>query len=89
MMNFKTPALIAALAVAATSSFAASDNIQDDLMAAKADVKALSAQLETMGVDVDSTVDFNGPVTFTQQEAAYSEKAAELQSQLETIRQAN
>lgn len=88
-MNFKTPALIAALTLAASTSFAASDNVQDDLLAVKAQVKALSAQLEEMGVQADDTVDFNGPTTFTQQESAYAEKAAELQRQFNTINQAN
>lgn len=87
-MNLKTPALIAALSLTATAGFAESSTV-DDYRTAKADVKALSAQLETMGVSVDDTVDFNGPTTFAEKQAAYEMKAAELQEKFNKVNQSN
>lgn len=89
-MNFKTPALIAALTLAASTSFAASDdNLRDDYLGAQAHAKALSAQLETMGVDADATVEFNSPATLSQKVSAYEGKIAELQGQFDSARSAN
>lgn len=85
-MNFKTSVMIAALT---SATFAASSSTIDDYRTAKADVKALSAQLETMGVAVDGMVDFNEPTAFSQKQAAYEMKAAELQKQFNAAHQSN
>ena len=84
-MNFKTPALIAALALTATASFAASDenNLLDNYLDAQAHAKALSAQLETMGVDSNPTVEFNSPATLSQKLDAYQDKIDSLQAQFD------
>ncbi|WP_067098385.1 hypothetical protein [Marinomonas atlantica] len=88
-MNFKTSALIAALTLSATASFAASDNnLQDDYLDAQAHAKALSAQLDTMGVDANATIDFNSPVTLSQKVEAYHDKISDLQGQFESARAA-
>lgn len=90
-MNFKTPSIIAALALTATTSFAASDenNLLDDYLEAQAHAKALSAQLESMGVESNPTVEFNSPATLSQKLDAYQDKLAELQNQFDTVRSAN
>ncbi|MBM6551854.1 hypothetical protein [Marinomonas ostreistagni] len=84
-MNFKTPALIAALALTATTSFASSDenNLVEDYLNAQAHVKAISAQLESMGVEHDANVEFNNPTPLTLKLDAYEDKLAELQSQFD------
>lgn len=90
-MNFKTPALIAALTLTASASFASGDenNLLDNYLDAQAHAKALSAQLETMGVDSNPTVEFNSPATLSQKLDAYQDKVTELQSQFDTVRSAN
>ncbi|CUB04216.1 hypothetical protein [Marinomonas fungiae] len=90
-MNFKTPALIAALTLAASASFASGDenNLLDNYLDAQAHAKALSAQLETMGVESNPTVEFNSPATLSQKLDAYQEKVSELQDQFDTVRTAN
>ena len=90
-MNFKTPAIIATLALTATASFASGDenNLLDDYLDARAHAKALSAQLETMGVESNPNVDFNSPATLSQKLDAYQDKISDLQSQFDTVRTAN
>lgn len=90
-MNFKTPALIAALALTASASFASGDenNLLDDYLDAQAHAKALSAQLETMGVESNPNVEFNSPATLSQKLDAYQDKISDLQSQFDTVRIAN
>lgn len=90
-MNFKTPALIAALALTASASFASGDenNLLDDYLDAQAHAKALSAQLETMGVESNPNVEFNSPATLSQKLDAYQDKISDLQSQFDTVRTAN
>ncbi|MBJ7550601.1 hypothetical protein [Marinomonas ostreistagni] len=90
-MNFKTPALIAALALSASASFAASDenNLLDDYLDAQAHAKALSAQLETMGIESNPNVEFNSPATLSQKLDAYQQKVDELQSEFDTVHSAN
>ncbi|MCO4785098.1 hypothetical protein [Marinomonas atlantica] len=81
-MNFKTPAMIATLTLAASATFAAGDNnLQDDYLDAQSHAKAISAQLETMGVDTNPNVEFNSPTTLSQKVDAYEEKIDTLQSQ--------
>ncbi|MAF15258.1 MAG: hypothetical protein CMG93_04695 [Marinomonas sp.] len=90
-MNFKTPAIIATLALTATASFASGDenNLLDDYLDAQAHAKALSAQLETMGVESNPNVEFNSPATLSQKLDAYQDKISDLQSQFDTVRTAN
>lgn len=90
-MNFKTSALIAALALTATASFAASDenNLLDDYLEAKAHAQALSSELETIGVKSNPKVEFDGPATLSQKLDAYQAKIADLQGQFDISHQAN
>jgi len=90
-MNFKTPAIIATLALTATASFASGDenNLLDNYLDAQAHAKALSAQLETMGVESNPNVEFNSPATLSQKLDAYQDKISDLQSQFDTVRIAN
>ena len=90
-MNFKTPAIIATLALTATASFASGDenNLLDDYLDAQAHAKALSAQLETMCVESNPNVEFNSPATLSQKLDAYQDKISDLQSQFDTVRTAN
>ncbi len=90
-MNFKAPAIIATLALTATASFASGDenNLLDDYLDAQAHAKALSAQLETMGVESNPNVEFNSPATLSQKLDAYQDKISDLQSQFDTVRTAN
>lgn len=89
-MNFKTPALIAALTFTATASFAASDNnLHDDYLSAQAQAKALSAQLDTMGVESNPNVEFNSPATLSQKVDAYEAKISDLQGQFDSAHSAN
>lgn len=90
-MNFKTPAIIATLALTATASFASGDenNLLDNYLDAQAHAKALSAQLETMGVESNPNVEFNSPATLSQKLDAYQDKISDLQSQFDTVRTAN
>lgn len=87
-MNFKTPTLIAALTLVASASFASGDenNLLDDYLDAQAQAKAISAQLETMGVDSNPMVEFNSPATLSQKLDAYEDKISELQDQFDTVR---
>ena len=84
-MNFKTPALIAALTLTASASFAASHetNLVEDYLNAQAHVKAISAQLDEMGVEHNADVNFSNPTPLTQKLDAYEDKLAELQSQFD------
>lgn len=90
-MNFKTPAIIATLVLTASASFASGDenNLLDNYLDAQAHAKALSAQLETMGIESNPSVEFNSPVTLSQKLDAYQDKIDDLQSQFDTVRTAN
>ncbi|MBJ7551654.1 hypothetical protein [Marinomonas ostreistagni] len=89
-MNIKTSALIAALTLSASASFAASDhNIQDDIYDAQAQAKALSAQLETMGIESNPNVEFAQPTTLSQKLDAYETKIDELQGQFDSAHMSN
>ncbi|SBS30577.1 hypothetical protein MAQ5080_01714 [Marinomonas aquimarina] len=90
-MNFKTPALIAALTLTASASFASGDenNLLDNYLDAQAQAKALSAQLETMGVESNPIVEFNSPATLSQKLDAYQDKISDLQDQFDTVHKAN
>lgn len=84
-MNIKAPALVAALTFAASASFASGDenNLLDDYLDAQAHAKALSAELETMGVESNPSVEFNAPATLSQKLNAYEHKIDELQHQFD------
>lgn len=86
-MKFTTTALIAALTLSATASFASSDenNLVENYLDTKAHVKAISAQLETMGVEHDANVEFNSPATLSQKLDAYEDKLAELQGEFDVV----
>lgn len=86
-MNFKTPAIIATLALTASVSFASGDenNLLENYLDAQAHAKALSAQLETMGVESNATVEFNSPATMSQKLDAYKEKIGALQAQFDSV----
>ncbi|MEC8484260.1 MAG: hypothetical protein VXY99_10615, partial [Pseudomonadota bacterium] len=75
----------------ASASFASGDenNLLDDYLDAQAHAKALSAQLETMGVESNPNVVFNSPATLSQKLDAYQDKISDLQSQFDTVRTAN
>ena len=94
-MNFKTPAIIATLALTASVSFASGDenNLLDNYLDAQAHAQALSAQLETMGIESNPTVEFNSPATLSQKLDAYENKIDSLQAQFDahntTTTQAN
>ena len=90
-MNFKTPALIAALTLTASASFASGDenNLLDNYLDAQAHAQAISAQLETMGVESNPNIEFNSPTTLSQKLNAYEDKIDELQNQFDTVRSAN
>lgn len=89
-MNIKASALIAALTLSTSASFAASDNnIQDDIYDAQAHAKAISAQLETMGVESNPNVEFAQPTTLSQKLNAYEAKIDELQGQFDAVRASN
>jgi len=69
-----------------TSAFASSDDSPlESFQTARAGVAALTVSLENLGATVDSNVDLNGANTFSQKEAAYNVKHAELQAQFETL----
>lgn len=55
------------------------------LAEAQSRVDAISAQLESMGAEVDATVDLNAAATPIEQEAALAAKYEELQAQLEDL----
>lgn len=90
-MNFKTSALIAAVAFSASATYAAGDenNLLDDYLDAQAHAQALSEQLETMGVESNPNVEFNTPTTLSQKLDAYQDKISDLQSQFDTVHTAN
>lgn len=73
--------------VLSTSAFASSDDSpREELRSAKAGVEALAATLENLGQTVDTSVDLNGAYTFSQKEAVYNAKHAELQAQFNEFR---
>ncbi|WP_067098391.1 hypothetical protein [Marinomonas atlantica] len=84
-MNFKTPALIAALTLTASASFASGDenNLLDNYLDAQAHAQAISEQLETMGVESNPNVEFNSPATLSQKLDAYENKIDSLQSKFD------
>ncbi|ETX09632.1 hypothetical protein MUS1_06350 [Marinomonas ushuaiensis DSM 15871] len=82
-MNALTKTTLALLAatVISTAAFANSDALAE----AQYRVDAISAQLESMGAEVDSSVDLNAAATPIEQEAALVAKYEELQIQLENL----
>jgi len=80
-----TATLITA-SVLSTSAFASSDDTaREEFRSAKAGVAALANTLESLGASVDSSVDLNGASTFSQKEAVYDAKYAELQTQFNAL----
>jgi len=80
-------ATIITASVLSTSAFASSDDSpREELRSAKAGVSALAVTLENLGQTVDTNVDLNGAHTFSQKEAVYSAKHAELQTQFNELR---
>ncbi|MFT7372930.1 MAG: hypothetical protein ACI9T9_001624 [Oleiphilaceae bacterium] len=76
-------ATIITASVLSTSAFASSDdNAYDELLSAS----ALAVTLENLGQTVDTNLDLNGAHTFSQKEAVYSAKHAELQTQFNELR---
>ena len=72
--------------VLSTSAFASSDDSpREELRSAKAGVEALAVTLENLGQTVDTNVDLNGAYTFSQKEAVYNAKHAELQAQFNEL----
>ncbi|WOD08560.1 hypothetical protein [Marinomonas sp. GJ51-6] len=72
--------------VLSTSAFASSDDSpREQLRSAKAGVEALAVTLENLGQTVDTSVDLNGAYTFSQKEAVYNAKHAELQAQFNEL----
>lgn len=82
-MNVFTKTVLAFLAVTAISTAAFAND--DALMEAQSRIEAISAQLESMGVEVDASVDLNEAATPIEQEAALTAKYEELQIQLEDL----
>ncbi|BFM49436.1 hypothetical protein [Marinomonas sp. THO17] len=82
MKTFTKSALT--LFTAAALSTAAFAN-EDALAEAQSRVDAIASQLESMGAEVDATVDFNEAATPIEKEAALSAKYDELQAQLESL----
>jgi hypothetical protein len=86
----KLTAIVATLitaSVLSTAAFASSDDSpREELRSAKAGVTALALTLENLGQTVDTNVDLNGAHTFSQKEAVYSTKHAELQAQFDELR---
>ena len=70
---------------AATTISAAAFANDDALAEAQSRVDAISAQLESMGAEVDATVELNAAATPIEQEAALTAKYEELQTQLEDL----
>lgn len=85
----KLAAITATLVTAtllSTSAFASSDDSpREELRSAKAGVTALASTLENLGQTVDTSVDLNGAHTFSQKEAVYNAKHAELQAQFDAL----
>ncbi|MFT7372931.1 MAG: hypothetical protein ACI9T9_001625 [Oleiphilaceae bacterium] len=70
-----------------TAAFASNDdNASEELRSAKAGVEALAVTLKNLGQTVDTNVDLNDAYTFSQKEAAYNAKHAELQAQFNEFR---
>ena len=82
----KTIFSLVTASILATSAFASSnDSPYEQAQGAKARVEALSATLENMGVNVDTSVDLNGANTFQQKAAVYNAKHAELQAEFNSL----
>jgi len=76
----------AALALLAATTISTAVFANDDALAeAQFRVDAISAQLESMGAEVDATVELNAASTPIEQEAALAAKYEELQIQLEDL----
>ena len=82
-MNYKTPALIAALALTASASFASSDenNLVEEYLDTQAHVQELSAQLDSHGAARDTHY---SSATLNRQLDAYQAKLADLESQFDS-----
>ena len=84
-MNYKTPALIAALTLTASASFASSDenNLVEDYLDTQAHVHQLSDQLDANGMARDTNGDYN-TATLNRQLDAYQAELADLESQFDS-----
>lgn len=78
---------IFATAAMSTSAIASGDenNLLDDYLDAQAHAKALSAQLETMGLESNPNVEFNSPATLSQKLDAYEDKIDNLQDRFDRV----
>lgn len=73
--------------VLSTSAFASDDdNASDRFQSARGGVQALTVTLENLGATVDKSVDLNGAYTYSQKEAVYNAKHADLQAQFDELR---
>ena len=86
-MNNLNRAILALVTTSAlaTSAFAASESSDERLQSARGSVQALSATLENMGADVDSSVNLSGAFTANQKASVYQAKHAELQAQFDEL----
>lgn len=77
----KTALTLFAATAISTAAFANDDALVD----AQSRVDAIAAQLESMGAEVDSSVDLNAAATPEEKEAMLGAKFEELQAQLEGL----
>jgi hypothetical protein len=82
-MNAFTRTALTLFAATAISTAAFAND--DALIEAQYRVDAIAAQLESMGAEVDSSVDLNAASTPVEQEAMLRAKFEELQIQLEDL----
>ncbi|MEP3351476.1 MAG: hypothetical protein ABJN96_16175 [Marinomonas sp.] len=82
-MNVFTKSALTFLAATAISTAAFAND--DALAEAQSRVDAIAAQLESMGAEVDSSVDLNAASTPAEKEAMLGAKFEELQIQLEDL----
>lgn len=82
----KSALTLLAATVITTSAFAANgDSLDDNVRDARSQVTAISAQLDSMGVEHNAEVNFNSTSTLTQKEALLKEKHQELQTMFNSI----
>ena len=87
MKTFTKSALtLLAATVITTSAFASNgDSLDDNVRDARSQVTAISAQLDSMGVEHNVQVNFNSTSTLSQKEALLKEKHQELQTIFNSI----
>ena len=87
MKTFTKSALtLLATTAITTSAFASSgESLNDDVRHARSNVAAISAQLDSMGVEHNAQVNFNSTSTLSQKEALLKEKHQELQTMFNNI----